>query len=417
MNKNCEICGVLSEGAVETDLGLMCLDCAGNHFNCDCCGDLYSLDTMTSYDEFCYCEECSDNLIGYCESCDENYRRTELNRGHCPSCRESENENGIPHWDYQPKYKFYGKGPLYLGIELEIEFKSQSPTILIDATENPYFFLKHDGSICNGAEVVSHPASFKWINDNFEGTWKRVLKVREEGMRSFKTETCGIHIHMSKKAFSKYHLYKFLRFFRENIDFVTVVSQRTGGNLNQWSTLDSAENIIFQAKHGNTGEKYVAVNLIPPKTVEIRVFRGNLLETAFRKNLEFCKALFDFTEGSSCLSLTAIHFHKFVAKNKKQFPNLLAFLSTVKIAKMKRKPTATGIHRKFPSERQQRDDWIIDTKRDMEEWNCEQEDRAEVPAPVAHEATPIDLYELEQGRAVPQCCGWATYPSTPDTIL
>ncbi|KKL12291.1 hypothetical protein LCGC14_2537220, partial [marine sediment metagenome] len=267
MDKTCETCGALSEGTVETKLGLMCLDCADNHFNCDSCGDLYSLDIMTGYSEFCYCEECFDNLIGFCENCDENYRRIDLNEeGYCPSCRESENENEIHHWDYQPEYKFYGKGPLYLGIELEIEFKSQSPTILIDATENPYFFLKHDGSICNGAEVVSHPASFKWINDNFEGTWKRVLKVREEGMRSFKTETCGIHIHMSKKAFSKYHLYKFLRFFRENIDFVTVVSQRTGGNLNQWSTLDSTENIIFQAKHGNTEEKYVAVNLIPPKT-------------------------------------------------------------------------------------------------------------------------------------------------------
>ena len=395
MNKTCEICGILSEETTETDLGLMCPACVQDHFNCDSCGDLFLHDCLMGHQEYNYCETCFDDLIDFCESCAENCRRTELDQdGHCSECRAGGNPN-IREWDYQPRYKFYGKGPLYFGIELEIEFRGQNSDILIDAADHPYFFLKHDGSIHDGAEVVSHPASFKWINDNFQETWERVLDVRAKGMRSFKTETCGIHIHMSKKAFSKFHLYKFLRFFRENVDFITKVSQRAEENLNQWSSLDSNENILAQAKQGNTGERYVAVNLRPNKTVEIRIFRGNLLETAFHKNLEFCKALFDFTAKSSCSSLTAVHFYKFVSKNKKQFPNLLVFLLKLEITKMKRTPTANGIHRKFPSERDSADGWLIDTENDSQEWV-----REAVPEEVEVFAVPQEQSDPPERPAV-----------------
>ncbi|KKK69888.1 hypothetical protein LCGC14_2929540, partial [marine sediment metagenome] len=313
---------------------------------------------------------------------------------YCVECHEV-NPN-IHVFDYQPNYKFRGKGPLYFGIELEIEFNGQRPDTLIAAADNPYFFLKHDGSIHDGAEVVSHPASFKWINDNFSDTWRNVLKVRDSGMRSFKTETCGIHIHMSKKAFSKFHLYKFLRFFRENIALVTKISQRNPENLDQWSTLNSDESILFQAKRGNTSERYVAVNLGPPETVEIRIFRGNLLEAAFRKNLEFCKALFDFTAMSSSSSLTAIHFHKFVGKNKKQFPNLLAFLLKLEITKMKRVPTVSGIHRKFPSERDGDDKWGIDEENCSKEWIPEGTNtHVEVPDECEISPAPARIIPLE----------------------
>ncbi len=419
MKKTCEVCRLSYTETVETDLGTMCHNCVGLHQNCDSCGDLFHENTMRSHQEYTYCEICFDNLIGYCNDCEETYRRSELDRdGYCIECREP--NSNIHEWDYQPRYKFYGKGPLYFGIELEIEFHGQNPDILIAAADQPYFFLKHDGSICEGAEVVSHPASFKWINDNFQNTWEKVLKVRNEGMRSFKTETCGIHIHMSKKAFSKFHLYKFLRFFRENVDFVTKISQRTEGNLNQWSALDSNESICYQAKRGCTEERYVAVNLNPPKTVEIRIFRGNLLDTAFRKNLEFCKALFDFTAKSSCLSLTAVHFHKFVVKNKKQFPNLLIFLLKLEIMKMKRRPTVNGVHRKFPSQRE-KDKWVIDTENDSKEWVREDSTVPIVDSAVSEarrmDAAPVSCQpEIQEEPTIQEqpidpvpIAGWANY--------
>ncbi len=421
MTKTCEICGILSEAAIETDLGLMCPDCVDDHVNCENCGDLFNSDRMVCHDDSSYCTDCFEERISYCCGCEDSFRIESLDEaGYCSDCRHNCPNSAIRNWDYQPRYKFQGKplpkknmvfpppkntpktygetGPLYFGIELEIEFNGQSSDTLISAADNPYFFLKHDGSIGDGVEVVSHPASFKWINDNFSDTWRNVLKVRDSGMRSFKTETCGIHIHMSKKAFSKFHLYKFLRFFRENTAFVTKISQRNPARLDEWSTLSSDESILYQAKKGSTCERYVAVNLGPPDTVEIRIFRGNLLETAFRKNLEFCKALFDFTAVSSSSSLTAIHFHKFVVKNKKQFPNLLAFLSKLEIIKMKRVPTVNGIHRKFPSEKDRDDKWLIDGENSSKEWVREGVDPAEeVPDECAVEE--IDAPEIcEQYR-------------------
>ncbi len=414
MNKTCEICGIRSKATTETDLGLMCPDCVDDHFNCDNCDDLFHSDCRRCYDDSNYCEGCFDELIYYCCGCEDNYRRRDLNEdGFCPGCRHSDEE--IHAFDYQPRYEFKGKGPLYFGVELEIEFNGQGSDILISAVDNPYFFLKHDGSICEGAEVVSHPASLKWINDNFSDTWENVLKVRDSGMISFKTETCGIHIHMSKKAFSKFHLYKFLRFFRENTAFVTKISQRNQVRLDEWSTLNSDESIIFQAKRGSTSERYVAVNLQPPDTVEIRIFRGNLLETAFRKNLEFCKALFDFTAISLSSSLTAKHFHKFVVKNKKQFPNLLAFMLKLEITKMKRVPTVNGVHRKFPSERDWDGGWLIDEEKCSKEWVREGAAPPEEATPQIEEGTEIDCPNEVELReyAIPPPALWRTYYATP----
>ncbi len=399
MINRCEICGFNSEaGLVITELGKMCVACVANHDHCDHCGDLFLRGLMSGFGSYIYCPECHDEFICFCESCEEEFRREGADEnGYCPDCQGSPSD--IHQWDYQPRYVFKGKGPLYFGIELEIEFRDQSPSILIDAACDPYFFLKHDGSISDGAEVVSHPASFKWINDNFASTWGKVLQVKEKGMRSYTTATCGIHIHMSKAAFSKLHLYKFIRFFRENADFITKVSQRTDKNLTQWSAVSSDESIFHQVKQGSTDRRYTAVNLMPPKTVEVRIFRGNLQESGFRKNLEFCKALFDFTAKSSCSGLTAVHFFKFVANNKKQFPRLVNFLLKLEIAKMKRKPTINGVHRKFPSEKK-KGEWSVDENSNVKEWE------RRIPEEISQD-------EREPMRVAPPCPPHPWGMSTP----
>lgn len=375
----------------------ICCSCGENYYSCESCNVTYHEEDLQSYCGLPYCERCYDELVIECDECGTTVTRDDaaLCGGEwcCLSCAGRNEE--IFEYDHIPDFKFYGKEkkirlstgslphalidcPLYFGIELEIEFNANSPDILIQAAENDYFYLKHDGSINTGAEVVSHPATYEWINKNFDETWGRVLNVKKEGMRSYNTETCGIHIHMSKTAFSKLHLYKFLRFFRENEDFIEKISQRKKHNLDQWALIGYRENIITQARRGSTGERYVAVNMGGLSTVEIRIFRGNLSEPGFRKNLEFCKALYDFTKVSSCSNLTGTHFKKFVSK--KEFPNLSAFLLQWDVPKMKRVPTEKGYLRTFPSEN--KTDWSIDADNKEQEWYPEAPCPPELTVPV-----------------------------------
>lgn len=381
------------EARANTD-GDICCSCGESYYACVDCNTAYHEENLQGFRGSLYCEGCYDDLVVECSGCGTTMARDDIiYRGEeclCYACADRPEE--IYEYDHIPDFKFYGKEKkippywlssllvdcsLYFGIELEIEFNDKNPDSLIHAAENSYFYLKHDGSINDGAEVVSHPATYEWINYNFLETWGRVLNVRREGMRSYNTETCGIHIHMSKAAFSKLHLYKFLRFFRENEDFIEKISQRKSHNLDQWARIGCRENIIAQASRGSTGERYVAVNMGGLSTVEIRIFRGNLRESGFRKNLEFCKALYDFTKVSSCSNLTGTHFKKFVSK--KEFPNLSAFLLQWDVPKMKRVPTEKGYLRAFPSEK--KTDWSIDTDNREQEWHPEAPCSTEPPIP------------------------------------
>ncbi|GAH84174.1 unnamed protein product, partial [marine sediment metagenome] len=141
----------------------------------------------------------------------------------------------------------------------------------------PFTYAKHDGTLNFGIEVVSHPATWNWLKQNYR-KWENILNLRKVGFKSFDTTTCGMHIHLSKNAFSSLHLYKILKFFYENKDFILKISQRKSSYLNRYATLSSQDfnnSLALKAKWKNqTEEKYTAINLLNEPTIEIRVLEG-----------------------------------------------------------------------------------------------------------------------------------------------
>jgi len=72
--------------------------------------------------------------------------------------------------------------------------------------------------------------------------------------------------------------------------------------------------------------RYVCINTIPEKTIEIRIFRGTLNKQGFYKALEFVKAIFEFTLISPPNKMHTHEFIDFIEKNKKEYLNLYVFL-------------------------------------------------------------------------------------------
>lgn len=73
----------------------------------------------------------------------------------------------IHEYSYRPAPNFYGNGPRFFGVELEIdeggEYESKAKKLLNVAnrdTENIY--IKHDGSLDEGLELVTHPMSLEY---------------------------------------------------------------------------------------------------------------------------------------------------------------------------------------------------------------------------------------------------------------
>jgi len=304
----------------------MCKSCRdANYTCCGACGEYVPNDDCFCINDHDVCEECYCENYFTCESCNEiwhiDYYGSE---GCCRDCETSEDDCGLHNYSYKPDAAFYGEGDLYFGIELEIESEGNS---IYDAVQSlpDFVYAKADSSMDDGLEVVSHPTSWQWLQENKE-QWDEVLSLRNKGFLSYKTDTCGMHVHLSKKAFSTLHLYKFLKMFFENQEFIAIISRRRSGNLNRWASLQSDESIVYKARTKNNTQRYTAVNLQNDESVEVRIFRGTLSPVGFWRNVEFCKAVYEFTKTASIRDISKDKFCDYVVEHKKEYPNLAQFL-------------------------------------------------------------------------------------------
>jgi hypothetical protein len=115
---------------------------------------------------------------------------------------------------------------LFFGIEIEVEARDnlrESAEYAHQLESMDLAYLKHDGSLNNGFEIVTHPMS----HDFFKNEATRLLcsngrSAYQEGIRvkSWDTRTCGLHIHISRTGFNGgAHMHRFLNLVYTNPEF------------------------------------------------------------------------------------------------------------------------------------------------------------------------------------------------------
>lgn len=253
---------------------------------------------------------------------------------------------------------------LYMGIELEFDqgritgadlgcipemfrwstvkyLRMSLSKVLIEG--HHYAYLCPDGSLFRGIELVTGPYTFsyhrKWINTYGERLSKAALQAlaRPDG----KQRTCGMHIHLTRGAFTSVHLGKFCSFVNAsaNSSFMDIVSHRKLSN-NRWASTQRDHKFLRKTSVGSyQNYRYVAINLQNSQTVELRIFRGSTKHGRWLEALEFAKALFDFTAICSIQEVFSTDaFVFYVRERQKEFP-VLWELVRAKILKQ-RKPRA-----------------------------------------------------------------------------
>ena len=185
--------------------------------------------------------------------------------------------------------------------------------------------------------------------------YEAIFKHRgTDKLQSYNTSTCGMHVHISKSSFSDHHLIKFIIFIHEYKSLIYLISQRKKvSELNSWSRFnnsfkdkakkeivgrlramkqDDYYNGIIDDKAYKSyivfGDKYVPVNLQHKYSVEVRIFKGNLLELSFRKNIEFIDSLFYFTKNNPLYRLKLPSYIDYCRSERKHYPNLNKYLDT-----------------------------------------------------------------------------------------
>lgn len=310
--------------------------------------------------QYVRCYYCSDNILiedSYCDNdgihhCDRCHEEYYINCGHCQTeinrdngynfvlngsrilgCRQCYNNSVTIHnYSYKPDIVFFKRSQkenLFFGIELEVE-RAQSKSdldIVASKIKKPEFYFKSDGSLSHGFEIVSHPMSYEYIKHNNKLFSEMFEILNNEQYKSYESTTCGMHIHLNKNAFSTWHLYRFLDFFRQNRNLILQVSQRFEPFFRRWSDINDSEYSEKQIKNkakvkNSEGSRYTAVNLTNSKTVEIRIFRGTLKYPTFMKNIEFTHSIYEFTKIQNSDSISKEEYLKFT-KNYKYLNNFL----------------------------------------------------------------------------------------------
>jgi hypothetical protein len=338
----------LDNDLTEIDGEYYCEMCRDEEFGfCQHCENLVALDDLQEFDGDYYCESCFDDNFGCCDGCSKTFCNDDLryHQGqdgcYCENCYPQDNENIHDH-DYKPRLTFYKsekdtKNPLFFGIELEVESYGSDYDCIVGHLPD-WTYAKEDSSINNGFEIVTMPFSWLWYNEHLNEFSAMLGRLRSKKFSSYETSTCGIHIHLSKTAFSTLHFFRFLTFFylnEENKSFILKISQRLRDQMNQWSSLwdTQTKDLVYKVKDGNDFGRYTAVNTQNKNTYEVRIFKGTLNLKSFCKNVEFCQAVYKWTlelgEVSlleSLKSLTIENFVDYVKRERKEYPNLLDFM-------------------------------------------------------------------------------------------
>ena len=341
--KICANCGAEHpiEDMYQAEGDWLCRDCADRlTLVCDHCGERFYEENAVEDDNITLCEHCFDAHYTRCRNCGRIVRNYNAyfdeDDGYCSDCW-AEHDEAIHEYSYTPDLVFHGKGLRHFGVELEIDnggtVSSHAKQLLEIANRDAEnLYIKTDGSLDEGLELVTHPMTLEYQLN--EMPWTEVLrKAQSMGYLSHAAGTCGLHVHISRLAFGCTYeqqeaaiarlLYFVEKFWAELLRF----SRRTQSQMNRWAArygiqLTPADQMCH-AKNSCAG-RYTAINLTNADTVEIRMFRGTLKLNTLKATLQMVNHLVEVAVSMSDTAVQELSWFDFLDEIKE--PELIQYL-------------------------------------------------------------------------------------------
>lgn len=310
---------------------------------CACCEDTFRTHSGSWFRDSLYCPSCYDSVYT-CDDCGAEYWDGD---GH--ECEDEEDSsNAIHSYSYRPSPYFFGKGQYYLGFELEVEARNESRYTGAEIAQDllgSHAYMKDDGSLNDGFEIVTHPHTLEAYKTDFN--WDFIPRLKGNGFRSWNTETCGLHVHVSRTAFGEgvspwgrhdrdqlilrkqAHELRFMKLIYDNQRQVERIAGRAG---NHYATFGDKGKLVEKVKFGSQSNgRYSAINTENDATLEVRVFKGSLRKERVLSALEFVAASVEYTRDLKVTSknqaLSWLCFTAYVSNNMETYPNLALIMS------------------------------------------------------------------------------------------
>jgi len=378
MNENTErtICAICGEEHDTDDMtltseGYVCQNCLDDEFiQCERCGewvrseDAYEVSQSWPRNSEYWCESCTewyahrcerceewfaedagytdDHGTAVCDSCYNDYYRTCNECGsiiheddaywtddecYCWDCYHSLPAETINNYSYKPEPQFASRrneagNHLKFGHELEVDCGNDpeaTARAITDAAEGR-IYCKHDGSLSDGFEIVTHPATLAYNLYDFR--WANICRIaKQAGFKSHDTETCGLHIHVGREEMGGSYDER-ERVARKLVLLVSVLkedmvkfSRRKAAHLDHWASIPdirtdglSEAGLLDAAYNAVRYSRYMAVNLQNEHTVEFRLFRGTLKRDTICAATQLVSNLCKFAMSHTAVECTRATF-------------------------------------------------------------------------------------------------------------
>ncbi len=346
----CSVCGERLTEAQATlfDDKILCEHCLDEETTiCDCCMERIWTSRARGDGYTTLCSSCYANNYATCTHCgilvhNENVcYDDDTDAPYCEACFEKVKSLPIKSYNYKPEPIFYGSGNLFMGVELEVdrggEDNKNAEELLDIANESKeHIYCKHDGSLDEGFEIVSHPMTLDYHKNSMN--WKEVFtKAIRLGYSSHNTCSCGLHIHCGRNDLGETVkdqdevIGRLIFFFEKHWNELVRFSRRSYSNLNRWAARYEAISCSPQETYKKAKDKhmgrYVAVNLMNDSTVEFRIFRGTLKYKTFIATLQLIDRICSFAINSTDTEIEETSWSDFVMSiDREEYPELVEYL-------------------------------------------------------------------------------------------
>ena len=355
----CSNCGDSPQAGLDS-FGV-CVNC---EFTCDRCNDNEDREVSEDIGGETWCAYCVSEYSSTCSMCDETgddeYMMwcEECDCGYCSACHESSghdcrgtDQEGIHSYGYKPENNsgliFHGGSPLthqrgaagykgqrFMGVELEIDgggTSGENARALLELSDGErLFYIKEDGSLSNGMEIVTHPATLAFHLTEFP--WKEVTgKAASLGYKSHNAGTCGMHVHVSRNSLGgtmgarDHTISKLIILLWRHWPNAWRFSRRRNDSYcrQQYEGHKVSREGLYNAKHQG---RNTALNVSGGMaTIEFRLFRGSLKVDTIRATLQFVDVLIDYAMSNGVVRVTKSEW-KDVMAGATQYPELTAYL-------------------------------------------------------------------------------------------
>ena len=221
----------------------------------------------------------------------------------------------------------------YLGIEIEYQVdKRKSGRLYVGDSLKGHALMKEDGSINNGFEIVSRPASYAKHLLHYES----FLDGLPEWIHPHRS--CGMHVHISRTAFTQMGAGKLTEFINreDNKKFITLIAGRSSTNYQRGDNGYDIKKPYHIARDIGYAERYNFVNLSNKKTIELRMFASPSNTKEFKIRMQFVKAMIEYCQpavltGTLREQTSFASFVTWLDKSKKEFKELYTHIKESRI--------------------------------------------------------------------------------------